>query len=209
MLRRTLRASPWLPVVVGLALGSPGVTRGGEERTPLLKAGVADEDWAFVRSYFAVRYMQLDEDLTAELFMSLAHVRTKEEAWSHIRKHVLASGYHDLDGDGTDELVVFLGHSCGTIGCQTQIFSRKDGGWEPVRVQLRADDDPDLCVSGSGPDGYPILYSGRDAVWWTGFAYEQACLVDCGDEAEDNGQGGGAPREVLLQLVRQGCGESK
>lgn len=204
MQRQALHACLWLPVVLGLALGFLGVTR-ADQRAPLLEAGVADKDWTFVRSYFAVRYMRLDEGLTAELFMSLANVPTKEEAWSHIRKRVLASGYHDLDGDGTDELVVFLGHSCGTIGCQTQIFSKRDGSWEPLAIRLRADDGRDLCLAERGPDGVPLIYSGRDAVWWTGRHYEQMCLFDCWEEPVTDGE-----REALRQTLRLAeCGQGK
>ena len=91
--------------------------------------------------------------------------------WSHL----------DLDGDGVDEMVVWVGvpGSCGTAGCPTEVLSRRPTGWSIVASFSLEEPTGNLCYTPAGPDSYPMVRSRREAVWWTGSDFDGICYLAC------------------------------
>ncbi len=108
-------------------------------------------------------------------------VSTYSEALAHLFKYDVYWGYADLDGDGVDEMLVWLGLPgwCGTAGCRTMILGRRPISWEVVSGFTLEEPTDNLCYTRADPDGYPMIRSRREAVWWTGANFDGICYLAC------------------------------
>jgi hypothetical protein len=106
---------------------------------------------------------------------------THDEALAVLFHYYIYWGYLDLDGDGVNEMVVWAGVPgwCGTAGCQTVVLGRRPAEWKIVTGFTLEEPTGDLCYTRAGPEGYPMLRSRREAVWWTGTDFDSLCYLAC------------------------------
>lgn len=86
--------------------------------------------------------------------------------------------YFDVNDDGIDEMMLHFevaSYFCGSGGCWTFFFQKKDGQWHGI--------GKGFFITGATPDGpeiiqgYRTLYSSNGmGMRWTGEQYEQACV---------------------------------
>lgn len=192
--------------VVSATLLSIGLTGNSsaiaDEPLSLVRGRLSDTEWTFLRAFIVDRYAGGDANGFADMFRGWYDIATRREAWSYIRRERLAAGHYDLDGDGTDELLVHTVLGCGTTGCPTYIFSKEAEGLRQVE-DITAGSDGDHCIVRLRPDDMPILRTYRVAIWWTGSAYDWICLYDCSADQ--------AARHPAMRaaLAERDCSESK
>ena len=107
--------------------------------------------------------------------------RDRDEALAFLFQYDIYWGRLDLDGEGADEMVVWIGvpGACGSAGCYAAVLGRRPRGWESVAGFDLEEPTGNLCYSHAGPDGYPMLRSRREAVWWTGKKFDVICYLAC------------------------------
>jgi hypothetical protein len=113
---------------------------------------LSDVEWAVLRKLY------LDDDFVAVV---MRDDETEVDVLQGLRMVDVETARVDLDGDGTDELLVFLGRGwCGTAGCQTPVFENSPDGWRRLTV-LQLGGDIDLYGD------YPVLrLHDTDRAWF-------------------------------------------
>ena len=105
----------------------------------------------------------------------------RDEALAVLFHYDIYRGRLGLDGEGADEMVVWIGvpGTCGSAGCSAVVLGRRPRRWEAVAGFNLEEPTDNLCYSHAGPDGYPMLRSRREAVWWTGTKFDSICYLAC------------------------------
>lgn len=186
-------------LLVGLTAGA---SARADEPLPLTYGRLSDAEWAFLQAFIVERYAGGDANGFADMFRNWRGLATRREAWSYIRNERLATGHYDLDGDGTEELLVHTWLGCGNIGCPTYVFSREAEGLRQVE-NIIASSEEDHCIVKLGPDDPPILRTYAAGHWWTGTGYDWVCLYDCSPEESAHHP------EMRAVLAERDCTESK
>jgi hypothetical protein len=158
-----------------------------------LQPGRPPEDvWIVVERGF-------DRDIleaTLDDWVDRGEAHTRKEAYAQLLRQRVYWGKADLDGDGIDEVLVWLGFPfwCGSAGCQTLILAKQQGAWSRVRELWLVQPTLSLCYTRHGPEGFPMIWSSTDAVWWTGSKYDGLCYIACdgwGDPYKPTGEEAG------------------
>lgn len=102
-----------------------------------LEQGVAsDRDWAEIKDYFVKEAPIAIQEIMDGKIKWLNENRPVgfEDALVIFRREILYSGYFDLNEDGRPELFVLVGYFgwCGTAGCITDIFEKRNGMWRKL-----------------------------------------------------------------------------
>jgi hypothetical protein len=113
--------------------------------------------------------------------IELGEAGSRAEALAVFFQYDVYWGYADLDGEGAEEMIVWVGMpvQCGSAGCQTMILQRRGSSWEIVLIFMLEEPTGDLCYTRAGPDGFPMIRSRREAVWWTGNEFDSICYLAC------------------------------
>lgn len=98
-----------------------------------------------------------------------------------IRDHMLLYARFDADGDGKDDLLVWVADiaSCSPEGCTGFLFQRYGGWWKEVGSRFHVDSIYGVCLTDVVSHGLPVLLFGRMAIAWTGKEYVEMCIVHC------------------------------
>ncbi len=149
----------WRLLTLGIvATGLPAVSGLAGERVVTLRDNFG-EDLAFINHYLTSTW--------SDYYRS-------EGPLEHGHKFALDSVYvgrYDVNGDGRAELFVhvqFIG-LCGSAGCPTYVFERRNGEWTKVS---EVDGDPSMPVWVDPESGYKTVYSSYNGLRWTGETYE-------------------------------------
>ncbi|HWA44412.1 MAG TPA: hypothetical protein VHA10_14455 [Hypericibacter adhaerens] len=128
--------------------------------------------------------------------------RDRNEALAFLFQHYIYWGRLDLDGKGADEMMVWIGvpGACGSAGCDATILGRRPRGWEGVAGFFLEEPTGNLCYSHAGPDGYPMLRSRREAVWWTGTKFDTICYLACNGWGDPYGE---SPEELATYTAEE------
>jgi len=169
-----------VPVVLLAALLAmvPQFGRAADEWSLDLQPGRPPEDvWIAVERGF-------DKDIleaTLDEWVDRGEAHTRKEAYAQLLRDRIYWGEADIDGDGTDEVLVWLGFPfwCGSAGCQTLILAKQQDAWSEVWELWLVQPRLSLCYARHGPDGYPMIWSSWEAVWWTGTQYDGLCYIAC------------------------------
>lgn len=152
--------------LVALALAMSVTSSHADERV-IMRRDNFGQDFAFIDRYLRQTWLR--------------HYGTEEPAASlELTPDRIWIGRYDVNGDGRDELFVFMGISCGSVGCPTALFEKQDTEWKRLFS--------DISVLGDGrvdgelvyflevwrnPDtGYKTVFSEYAGVRWTGEGYE-------------------------------------
>ena len=151
--------------LVALALAMSIASSHADERV-IMRRDNFGQDFAFIDRYLRQtwpRHYGTDEPAAGlEL--------TRDRIWI---------GRYDVNDDGRDELFVFMGISCGSVGCPTAVFEKRNAEWENIFS--------DISVLGHrriggafvyflevwrNPDtGYKTVFSYYAGFRWTGGRY--------------------------------------
>jgi hypothetical protein len=84
--------------------------------------------------------------------------KNTDDALADFLNHEIFWACADLDGDGIDEMLVFIaiGPYCGSIGCSTIELHRSGNSWR-IEDGITVTDENDLCYRRNGPNGRPSL----------------------------------------------------
>lgn len=106
--------------------------------------------------------------------------KTIDEVLAAFLNHELFWAYADLDGDGVDEMLVFIaiGPYCGSIGCSTIELHRSGNGWR-IEYGITVTDEHDLCYRRQGPNGRPSIRNHSEVYWWSGKEQDGVCYAYC------------------------------
>ncbi|MGH6755135.1 MAG: hypothetical protein ACREDP_23510, partial [Bradyrhizobium sp.] len=107
--------------------------------------------------------------------------RTRVEAFAYLLRYEIAWGYLDLDGDGVNEMLVWLGIPpfCGSAGCQTLLLHQTAAGWQQEFGLYLSEPADSLCYTRNGPDAFPMVRSDSVALWWDGIRQRYVCYRYC------------------------------
>jgi hypothetical protein len=168
-----------------LATHSP-VSSAADEQVIALRAGpLPVEAWLSVE-----RTMRnLDEDPSGRAdfleehlnrLIELGEASDQTSALAYLQSHELYWTLVDLDGDGVDEMIVYIDivAYCGSVGCGTIELHHIADGWE-VRDGITMQNPNDLCYRKDGPGGRPLFRTSREAFWWSGTRFEGVCYAYC------------------------------
>jgi hypothetical protein len=165
--------------LVAILLSSNPPSARADDEGPLdLQPGRPPEEvWRVVEQGF-------DKDIleaTLDHLTDLGWGHTRVQVFATLLQHSVYWGAADLDGDGADEILVWLGIPgwCGSAGCRTPIFAKQKGVWSEVSELWLVQPTLSLCYTRRGPEGYPMIWSSREAVWWTGSRYDGLCYIAC------------------------------
>jgi hypothetical protein len=156
----------------------PQLGRAADEWALDLQPGRPPEDvWIAVERDF-------DKDIleaTLDHLIDMGWAHTRVVAYATLLRHNVYWGAADLDGDGVDEVLVWLGIPgwCGSAGCRTLVLAKQQDAWSQVWELWLVQPTLSLCFTRHGPDGYPMIWSSWEAVWWTGEKYDGLCYIAC------------------------------
>jgi hypothetical protein len=218
----------WLVLIVALALGwgygtGPNAAEIGTETPVSLQPGRPPDDaWPVIEQELRRLPTKIDgmisDTLEDELhaIVDRGKARTRKEAFAYLLQNDIAWGYADIEGDGVDEMLVWLGLPvmCGSAGCQTLILHRGAGGWKQAFFASLGDPDGSLCYARDGPDGFPMIRSDTDAFWWDGKTLRSVCYAYCigfgdRDAISENELKNATPEELSVRALlhdRPWCG---
>lgn len=160
----------------------------------------------------------ISDTLEDELYAIIdrGKARTRKEAFAYLLQNDMAWGYVDIEGDGVEEMLVWLGLPvmCGSAGCQTLILHREADGWRQQFFAYLGDPDGSLCYTRDGPDGFPMIRSDTDAFWWNGKTLRSVCYAYCigfgdRDAVSPNELASATPEELSVRSTlhdRPWCG---
>jgi hypothetical protein len=167
-------------------LGNVTATSAGEE-TPIEFRNGAPPDgaWPVIERWMRA----LDEappynfDLLQdhlERIVEFGWAKNINEALAAFLNHELFWAYADLEGDGIDEILVFIaiGPYCGSIGCSTIELHRSGSGWR-IEDGITVTDEHDLCYRQKGPNGRPSIRNHSHVYWWSGNEQDGVCYAYC------------------------------
>jgi hypothetical protein len=119
--------------------------------------------------------------------IELGEASDRASALAYFQHHELYWALLDLDGDGVDEMLVYLDivAYCGSIGCGTLELHRTRESWQ-VHEGITMQNPSDLCYRRDGPAGRPLFRTSREAFWWTGSRYDGVCYADCSHGEDRN-----------------------
>ena len=149
-------------LAAALPLASP---LAGEE--VVMSRGNFGEDFAFIDGYLKVRWRN-------------SYGVEPEEGVDLLTLDEVFVGRHDVNDDRQDELFVNMEVSCGSVGCPTAVFEKKDGEWEKISSNIsvlghkRVDGGfvHYLDVWTDPSTGYKTVFSYYAGLRWTGEGYE-------------------------------------
>lgn len=175
-----------LTVLVAILIfaGSYDGARAGEETPISLKPGMPpDGAWPVVERYMRGTDEGEADDLnyTLDEYVKRGWAKDRKEALVRMLREDVHWGYADLDDDGANEMLVWLGVIgwCGSAGCPTPVLRRGPTGWGIVdELTLLAPKDA-LCLDQTGPKGFPMIRTQSDALWWTGQKFDWVCYFAC------------------------------
>ncbi len=138
-----------------------------DEFIPMKRDALSDEEWAAV-----IADLDAFGTTTEEFIVDRGDAATVEDARRVMRSRVYSARF-DADSNGTDEVFVFLWLPayCGTMGCPTPVYERRGDRWVPVWEIYVTDAEDSLCLSELTWNGFPVIYSWTDAMWWDGSEY--------------------------------------
>ncbi len=175
-------------VAAGFWASSLSAAQIGDETPLSLQAGRPPEDaWLAVERKLRSETTEIDgmksDALEDELYnlIERGEARTRVEAFAQFLRYEIAWGFVDLDGDGVDEMLVWLGIPpfCGSAGCQALILRRTPAGWQQEFGLYLGEPVDSLCYTRSGPDGFPMIRSDSVARWWDGTRQRYVCYRYC------------------------------
>ena len=99
----------------------------------------------------------------------------------------LMVGTFDINDDGVDELFIMFdtSYTCGTAGCDINVFLSRDGKW--VKFAFVSGFAVGVGAKVGGATGYRTLYGELDGYRWNGTKYKGFCLYP--DDPEKCPQG--------------------
>jgi hypothetical protein len=176
-----------LAMVIGMSVFGAGASTidAAQETHIVLKPGMPpDGAWPAIERWMreldrdpADRFDDLQEHLDR-----LVELGEKDEAAALdlFLNNEIYWGYVDLDGDGTDEMLVYIDITayCGSFGCGTLALHRSDHGWT-IGYGLNMTNPGDLCYQREGPNGRPLYRSTTSVVWWDGSHVRGVCYYAC------------------------------
>jgi hypothetical protein len=187
-LRATLQCLFAVATISALAsLAAPGTALPAtEEQNIALRAGpLPDDAWASVERWMGHSDEGSTEDadfLEEHLnrLIELGDAPDRAMALAYFQRHELYWALVDLDGDGVDEMIVYIDivAYCGSIGCGTLELRRIADGWE-IHDGVTLQNPNDLCYRRDGPGGRPFFRTSREAFWWSGTRFEGVCYAYC------------------------------
>jgi hypothetical protein len=106
--------------------------------------------------------------------------KNTDDALADFLNHEIFWAYVDLDGDGIDEMMVFIaiGPYCGTDGCGTIELHRSGSGWR-IEDGISMSDTNDLCYRRNGPNGLPMFRTQSEVFWWSAGRLNGVCYAYC------------------------------
>lgn len=106
--------------------------------------------------------------------------KNTDDALADFLSHELFWAYVDLDGDGIDEMMVFIaiGPYCGTDGCSTLELHRSETGWR-IEDGVTMVDENDFCYRRNGPNGRPSFRNYSYVFWWSESRLDGVCYAYC------------------------------
>lgn len=187
-MKRPLRALAAVLALSWAFSSGPDAAEIGLETPISLEAGRPPEDaWPVVERELRRLPTKIDgmisDTLEDELdaIVERGNARTRKEAFTYLLQNDIAWGYVDLEGDGINQMLVWLGLPvmCGSAGCQTLILRRTADGWSQQLFAYLQDPTDSLCYSRDGPDGFPMIRSDTHAFWWSGRELRSVCYAYC------------------------------
>ena len=163
-------------VLVTLMLGLAAPVEADDPVT-FAEGNLFGDDWEQFTVYLEAQHPLIVNEVSEEQGLN------REAALEFIRKYDMYVGRFDINGDGVEELFVtiFHGYVCGTAGCETVVFERKQGAWHALTSlsAVIAFGLPMLYVSDEAIGGYRTLYSDYDGLRWNGKEYASFCVRRC------------------------------
>lgn len=187
-----MRGPRSLAILLAAGVLALAATAGAHERIPLELGRVTDEELEAFKAYYLAR-----AGIEAEWMVDAGKAATIDEAWQILRRFRMYIGRYDVDGDGERELIVFPYWACGTAGCSTVFFRRRDSRWEQW-FTMTVSEPEYLCATTRTPGAPADLYSYTGGLWWNGTEYVGVCLDRCGEIDETY-----PPSEEELRLREQ------
>ncbi len=133
---------------------------------------IADESVSMERDNFGEDLAFIDGFLKR----SWGHYYKPDEPldWPELTLDRVSVGRYDANGDGRAELFVNVGYGplCGTVGCPTHVFEKKDGEWVEVDGVSGMMGDSTMNVWVDPATGHRSILSYYAGFRWTGQGYE-------------------------------------
>lgn len=183
-LQRILSAAAICGLIL-LIIPGTGLQAAQEQNIALHAGPLPDDAWASVEQ--SMRHLDEDSSGRADFLeehlnrlIELGEASDKRSALAYFQGHELYWALVDLDGDGIDEMLVYIDivAYCGSIGCGTLELHRVQGRWQ-VRDGITMQNPSDLCYRRDGPDGHPLFRTSSEAFWWTGSRFDGVCYAYC------------------------------
>ena len=155
-----------LGVVVALASALPLASPFAAERV-VMSGGNFGENFAFIDRYLRIRWQD-------------SYGVEPEEGTELLTLDEVFVGRHDINNDLQDELFVHMEVSCGSVGCPTAVFEKRDGEWEKLfsNISVLGHERVDgelvyfLDVWNDPDTGHRSVFSYFAGFRWTGERYE-------------------------------------
>ena len=137
-----------------------------------LAPAIADEKVLMRRDNFGQDLAFIDSFLKR----SWPHYYKRNEPldWPELTLDRVSVGRYDVNGDGQSELFMNVGYGplCGTVGCPTHVFAKRDGEWVEVDHVSGMMGDSSMDVWVDPLTGHRTVFSYYAGFRWTGEAYE-------------------------------------
>lgn len=100
------------------------------------------------------------------------HFQIFNPPFDRFSPYLVPHARHDLNNDGTDELVAQFRHPghCGTGGCSSFVFRKLDGKWVEIG---RFGGGGEVETTEPIVDGWPRLFSHDSCLVWNGSRYKE------------------------------------
>lgn len=201
-------------VACGFVSGLEAAQIGAESPISLQAGRPPDNAWPVVEAELRRLPTKVDDlvsDLLEDELYSMidrGEAKTRKEAFALLLRYDIAWGYVDLEGDGIDEMLVWLGLPvmCGSAGCQTLILHRNGDGWTKTFFMFLGEPVRSLCYTREGPDGFPMIRSDTTAFWWSGTTLRSICYQYCigfgdRDAIDEDELANATPQELSVRAL--------